>query len=247
LSTEILVAGVAVAFFAAACYSVTGFGFALVLTPIMAIVWDVKPVVVTGVILSTAGLIPLLLDARGHVPIGRVSTMFVASLGGIPLGVFLLERLDADAIQVMVALTVMIAGVLLYLAPHLSAGRDSMRGRAVAGFLGGALGSSTSMGGPPVVVYLLGREPDIHTFRATLIAYFLPGNILTLVAFALVGQVTGDVLLLSGAALPAVGAGIAFGIWLRRHVQAERFRTLVLGVLVATSAVVLISTAGGLG
>jgi uncharacterized membrane protein YfcA len=247
LSAEILVAGIAIAFVAAACYSVTGFGFALVLTPILAIIWDVKPTIVASEILSTAGLIPLLLEARGHVPVGRVSVLFLASLAGIPIGVFLLERLDPNAIQIMVALTVIVASVLLYLSPNAAGGRDSTLGRLTAGFLGGALGSSTSMGGPPVVLYLLGRERDTAAFRATLIAFFLPGNIITLIAFALVGQVTKDVLVLSASALPAVALGLAFGIWLRPHVPAERFRMLVVAVLILSSFVVLSSTIRELG
>ncbi len=247
MSTEVLIAGVAIAFVAAACYSVTGFGFALVLTPILAVIWDVKPTVVTSEFLSTAGLIPLLLEARGHVPVKRVSVLFLASLAGIPAGVFLLERLNADAIQVMVAVMVVVASVLLYLSPEAAGARDTTLGRSIAGFLGGALGSATSMGGPPVVLYLLGRERDAAVFRATLIAFFLPGNLITLVAFALVGQITNDVLVMSGAALPAVALGLAFGVWLRRHVQAERFRTLVVAVLLASSVVVLTTAAGGLG
>ncbi len=245
MSSDVIVAGVVIAFIAAACYSVTGFGFALVLTPILAVIWDVKPTVVTSEILSTAGLIPLLLDARGHVPVGRVSVLFLASVAGIPVGVFLLERLSGDAIRVMVAVTVIVASVLLYLSPNLAGGRDSALGRLVAGFFGGAIGSSTSMGGPPVVLYLLSCERDATSFRATLIAFFLPGNVITIVAFALVGQVTGDVLYMSAAALPAVALGLAFGVWLRRHVQAERFRTLVVAVLVASSAVVLVTTFAG--
>ena len=103
------------------------------------------------------------------------------------------------------------------------------------------------MGGPPIALYLLGREPDAASFRATLLAFFLPGNVLTIVAFAIVGQITRDVLLLSAAALPAVALGIAFGALIRRRLEPERFRTLVVGVLVLTSLAVLLSASGALG
>jgi len=98
------------------------------------------------------------------------------------------------------------------------------------------------MGGPPIVLYLLGREREIAPFRATLLEFFLPGSVLQIAILAGVGRITGDVLLLVAAALPAVGVGLLAGAWLRRRVEAERFRAIVVAVLVLTSAGVLIST-----
>ena len=91
------------------------------------------------------------------------------------------------------------------------------------------------MGGPPVVLYLLGRETEIDRYRATLLAYFLPAGVLAVAAFVIVGRVDTDVLIITAAAVPAVVAGILTGGWLRTHLNPERFRRIVLGVLVVTS------------
>ena len=227
--------------------SVTGFGFALVMTPLLALIWDVKPTIASSVLLSTVALLPLLIEVRGNASMSRVSVLLVGSLAGIPPGVFLLERLDAGALQVMVAATVIVASALLYFSPNLAGGEDTVRGRLMAGFVSGSIGSSTSLSGPPIVLYLLGRESDVAAFRATLLLFFLPGNVVTILAFALVGQITGDVLLLSVAALPAIALGLMFGAWLRSHVQPERFRAVVVAVLIVTSLAVLASAAGDFG
>jgi uncharacterized membrane protein YfcA len=247
LSAETLAAAIGIAFLAAACMSVTGFGFALVMTPLLALIWDVKPTIASSVLLSTVALLPLLIEVRGNASMSRVSVLLVGSLAGIPPGVFLLERLDAGALQVMVAATVIVASALLYLSPNLAGGEDTVRSRLMAGFVSGSIGSSTSLSGPPIVLYLLGRESDVAAFRATLLLFFLPGNVVTILAFALVGQITGDVLLLSVAALPAIAFGLMFGAWLRRHVQPERFRAVVVAVLIVTSLAVLASAAGAFG
>jgi uncharacterized protein len=241
MTAEVIIAAVFIAFLAAACYSVTGFGFALVATPLLAIAWDVKSAVVVGVMLSTAGLIPLVIEARIHVELTRVSWLILGALPGIPIGVLILERLDPDALSVMIATTIIAASLLLYFAPRLGGEDDTTPGRLTAGFLSGALGSSTSMGGPPVVLYLLNRERTVASFRGTLLGYFLPGNLITLGAFAAVGRITGDVLVVSGAALPAVALGIAAGIGLRNLVQPERFRALVVALLIVTALSVLVS------
>ena len=247
MSTEVLAAAIAIAFLAAMCMAVTGFGFALVMTPLLALIWDVKPTIASSVLLSTVALLPLLIEVRGNASMSRVSVLLVGSLAGIPPGVFLLERLDAGALQVMVAATVIVASALLYFSPNLAGGEDTVRGRLMAGFVSGSIGSSTSLSGPPIVLYLLGRESDVAAFRATLLLFFLPGNVVTILAFALVGQITGDVLVLSVAALPAIALGLMFGAWLRSHVQPERFRAVVVAVLIVTSLAVLASAVGAFG
>jgi hypothetical protein len=154
--------------------------------------------------------------------------------------VAILERLNADALQVLVASTVIIAALLLYFRPATGA-VDSGSRQLATGFVSGVVGGSTSMGGPPIVLYLLGREREVPAFRATLLAFFLPGSILQIALFAGVGRITDDVLLLVAAALPAVVAGLFAGGWLRGHVRPERFHAVVVAVLIATSAGVLVS------
>jgi uncharacterized protein len=241
LTAEILVAGVAIAFLAAACYAVTGFGFALVMTPLLAITWDVKSAVATSVVLSTVALLPLLVGVRAHVPMSRVMVLVIGSFAGIPLGVVILQALNADALQALVASTVIIAALLLYFRPTAAGGADSGSRQLATGFVSGVVGGSTSMGGPPIVLYLIGREPDVAAFRATLLAFFLPGSVLQIALLAGVGRITGDVLLLVGSAMPAVVAGLFAGAWLRRRVRPERFHALVVAVLIVTSAGVLAS------
>jgi len=232
----------AIAFLAAACYAVTGFGFALVMTPLLAVAWDVKSAVVTSVVLSTVALLPLLVEARAHVPVQRAFVLVLGSFAGIPLGVVVLQELESDALQVLVAATVIVAALLLYFRPVVEPGPDTRTTQLATGFVSGVVGGSTSMGGPPIVLYLLGREREIAPFRATLLEFFLPGSVLQIAILAGVGRITGDVLLLVAAALPAVGVGLLAGAWLRRRVEAERFRAIVVAVLVLTSAGVLIST-----
>jgi len=243
MSPELIVAGVAIAFLAATCQSVTGFGFALTMTPLLALAWDIKPTIATSILLGVLILFPLLAEVRGSVSVGRVSGMMVGFAFGVIPGLILLERLDEEALRVMVAATVILASISLYFSPRIASGEDSIPMRLVAGALSGAIGTSTSLGGPPVVLYLLGRERDIASFRATIMVFFLPAGALTLLAFILIGQVTRDVLVMSAAALPAMALGIVFGGWLRRRLDPERFRAIVLAVLVVTSVAVLVGSA----
>jgi hypothetical protein len=97
------------------------------------------------------------------------------------------------------------------------------------------------MGGPPVVLYLIGREKEIDRYRATIQAYFLPSGLVTVLAFVIVGRIDGDVLLTFAAAAPAVLAGVFLGSWLRGYFNVEWFRRVVVGVLVLTSISVIVA------
>ena len=247
MSTEIIVAGIAIALLASTCQSVTGFGFAPVMTPLLALVWDVRLAVATSMILGTVNLVLLLAEVRGRVSVARVLWLLAGFVAGVPAGVVMLERLDVDTLKAMVATTVILASVLLYVSPGFGGGEDTRTGRLIAGALSGSIGSSTSLSAPPVVLYLVGRRLDMASFRATTLVFFLPSNMVIILALAFVGRITGDVLLLSAAALPALALGVAAGAWLRRHVEPERFRAVVLAVLLVTSGAVLASAAGAFG
>lgn len=79
---------------------------------------------------------------------------------------------------------------------------------------------------------MLGRELDIHRFRATLQAYFLPISCFTLALFVVVGRIDEDVLIAGAVASPAIAGGVLVGAWLRNHIEADLFRRLVVGLLV---------------
>ena len=89
------------------------------------------------------------------------------------------------------------------------------------------------------MLYLVGRVREISAFRATILAYFVPSSVIIIVSYAIVGQVTRDVLLMVAVAVPAVLIGNPVGGWLRGHLDPERFRIVVLAVLVGASMSVI--------
>ncbi len=247
MTSETLAAGIGIAFLAAACQSVTGFGFALVMTPLLTIAWEPKLAVATSLILSPISVSMMLPEVHARIPLSRVSMLFLGFVLGMPLGVFLLDSLDADSLRVFISVMVIGAAVVLFFAPTITGAGDGFLLRLVVGAVSGAVGSSTSMGGPPVVLYLLGRERDVEAFRATTLALFLPTSLLAFAAAAVVGVVTTDVLLLAAACIPSVVLGLLLGRAMRRRVREERFRPLVVAVLLVTSASVFLSAVGAFG
>lgn len=247
MDTQTVALGVVIAFAAAATQSVTGFGFAMILAPLLAVAWAVKPAVATTATLSLLVNILVLAQVRGHVVHRRLPGLYAGYLAGAGPGLLILEKVSGDVLEVIVGGVVLAATVLLYIQPEIDASEDTLPVRVAAGALSGAAGTATSIGGPPVVLYMIGREADLQRFRATLLAYFLPASVVTLLLLAAVGRVNGDVLVMSGASVPAVLVGVAIGAWLRAHIQGEVFRRLVMGLLVVMSVLLIAFTLLGIG
>jgi uncharacterized membrane protein YfcA len=246
LTSAALVAAIVITCGAALCQSLTGFGFALVMVPLLSLAWDVKPAVVTSTVLGTFALLPLLLEVRRHVRLRAAAALLTGSLAGVPAGILLLDWIDPEALKIMVGVTVVAASLLIYRVREVRTTRAGVMPAVAAGAVSGVLRASTSMGGPPAVLYLLGAERDVEAFRSTLLAFFLPSSLVTIAGLAAVGRVTPDVLRTSAIVLPALVVGLAAGAWLRYRVREELFRLLVLLLLILTSVGVIISASLGL-
>jgi uncharacterized membrane protein YfcA len=241
LTGTVLAAASVITCGAAVCQSLTGFGFALVMLPLLSLVWDVKSAVVTTSVLSTISLLPLAIQARRHVRMATTIPMLAGSLLGTPVGLWILEWIDAEALKIFVGVVVICASVVAYRVRQVKATRPRPAPAAAAGVMSGVLGGSTSMGGPPAIFYVMGTEPNVELFRGTLISFFLLAGLYRVGGFVVVGRVTMDVARISAITLPAMALGLLGGVWLRPRVREETFRLLVLLILILTSVAVIIS------
>lgn len=246
MTDEVLAAAIVITCGAAVCQSLTGFGFALVMLPLLSLVWDVKSAVVTTSVLSTISLLPLALQARRHARLPTTLAMVAGSLVGTPVGLWILEWIDPQALKIFVGVVVIGASIIAYRVRQVKATRPRAVPAAAAGVMSGVLGGSTSMGGPPAIFYVMGTEPDVEVFRGTLISFFLLSGLYRVGGFAVVGRVSMDVARISAITLPAMALGLLAGVWLRPHVREETFRLLVLLILILTSVAVIISASRNL-
>ena len=77
-------------------------------------------------------------------------------------------------------------------------------------------------------------------FRATLATVFTSGSALSLLLFWSQGLVTADALRVAAAGLPGLLVGILVGELAFRRVDHERFRAIVLTLLVASGVLALV-------
>jgi uncharacterized membrane protein YfcA len=210
--------------------AVSGFGFSLVSIPILALVVPVKAAIVGGAML---GLVQSgLVVARDHRHVERRSAavLVMAALAGMPIGVLVITRVREEPLQVLIAVTVLAFTGLLWRRVRLPT--DSLPAEVGVGFTSGMLSTSTGMSGPPLVIALQARGVPPSAFRATLAAVFVSGSAISLLLFWSKGLVTADALRVAAAGLPGLLVGILVGELAFRRVDHERFRAIVLVLLV---------------
>ncbi len=228
-----LVLVIAVTALASFAQGVTGFGFALIAVPFLVLVVDVREAVVLSTLLGLVNVALLATRVWRATPWGTVAWLLAGSIAGMPFGLAVLVFTPEEGLRLTVsAVTV---GMAVALASGLRIPFSGPLSELAVGVVSGVLRTSTSMSGPPVVIYLQGRGQPPDAFRAAMTMFFLVGGIISIGAFATARVVTWHALVLAGAALPAVYLANAAGDRLAQRFDAETFRRLVLALLVATA------------
>ncbi len=225
-------AGVAGALLVSAVVQLTaGFGFSLVGMPLMVLFTDTRT---ASMIAGTLSLVTSGFQAwhgRAEIKWHSAGRLCAASAIGMPFGLLVFEVASERGLRLLLGVATLGMVVLLWRGFDLSG-----RGHGadwVAGTAAGMLTTSLSTNGPPLVLVLQARQLSPGAFRATITTVFTLTGAAGLVARGALGGYTGPVLAGLAASPVPVAAGMLAGFRLRRHVDGERFRAVVLVLLVA--------------
>lgn len=234
----LLVAGTAVLVGAAVQGSV-GLGLGLLAAPAFALA---DPTLVPGTILLTTSVLPVLtsLRERADVDWRGIGFALIGRVPGTAVGVYVVATQPPSTTAVVVAVVVLGAVGLSVTSWE---ARPTPRALVTAGVISGVGGTATSVGGPPVA--LLYQRSSGAVLRGTMGMYFLIGNVSSLLALALAGEVAGRDVTRAALLLPFLLAGFLLSGPLRRHVDGARLRSAVLVVSASSAVLLLVRTLAG--
>ena len=220
-----------IVFLAITVQSASGFGLALVSMPLLVGLIGVQtatPLVALVAITAEVFLLRRYWHALNFTAVKRLS---LASIIGIPLGLFILREVDGAIVTIV--LGVIVTGYALYalFSPRLPQLRQSAWAYGF-GFLGGVLSGAYNTSGPPVIIYGTCRQWEPTTFKGNLQAYFLLNSSFTLTAHIISGNFTAVVWQNYLWTLPAIGLGLLSGKLLDGRLNPDQFRKIVLILLV---------------
>jgi uncharacterized membrane protein YfcA len=218
--------------------AVTGFGFALVAVPLLAVAIDPHRAVVTEGLVSLGATVFAVVRERAHVRWRDSGWLLGCALAGLPLGLLILRGTPDRVLTALIAVCVLGCTLLVWRRAKLP--QHSVVTVGAVGVLVGTLSTATGTNGPPLVAAFQAMGYDRHTFRATLAAVFAGTGVLSVAGFFAVGLVDARVTRLALVSLPAVAIGWLLGDRVFARIGATGFRTVVLVALLVTSAVTLI-------
>ncbi|MDX6690751.1 MAG: uncharacterized protein QOG15_2208 [Solirubrobacteraceae bacterium] len=232
----------AAVFLGASLQSATGFGFALIAAPVLFAAFGPREAVTASVLVGIeVSALTLVTERRmPRVLTGEALALVAWSLPGLALGALALRELPDRLLSVLVAVGVL-GGLVLRVRARRARRTSRLRwwSRPAAGIGSGALSTSTSLSGPPLILYLLARGVTAGQMRDTLAAVFVALSVLSVPALLATG--TFDVPPAPAALFAAGAAGQLLGRRIFAHLAGERYENVVLAVL-AVAALVALAT-----
>ncbi|MEM1130972.1 MAG: sulfite exporter TauE/SafE family protein [Pseudomonadota bacterium] len=171
----------------------------------------------------------------------RLARFLIPGLVGIPIGLQILERIDATTLKLMVAAFLLVYGVYFTVRRALPAleGDRPVTDMGV-GFAGGILGAVAGLSGALPTMWLSLRAWAKEKTRAVLQPYNVVILGLSAVALAFAGAYTWDVVIAMAVAFPATMLAAQGGIWLFARLSDTQFRRLLIALMLISGVVILV-------
>ena len=216
----------------------TGFGFGLAAVPLLSLALppaQTVPLVVTLQVL--VGLFGLR-AAVGDCDWRAVRALVPGLVIGVPIGLLVLTSMPANPVRLAIGVIIAFSVWLIWRGVRLP--RDpSLRVGFGVGLGSGIINGLASVGGPPVVVYLLAIGHGAARMRATSMVYFMLAGCVSFVPMAARGMITREVLIWSAASLPVLLAGSRAGSWAFSRSKPRQHRMVALVALSLLAALLV--------
>ena len=220
-----------------------GFGFALVLAPVLLLILNPAAVVVINLLLTLLSNIVVIVHSHARIEYKRVLPIALSSLLGIPLGVWIISVVAASTLKIFVG-TIIISFAVLVASGFRITFTGERLSSGLAGFFSGMLSTSTSLGGPPVVLFMQNQRWPKEIIHPSLAGYFMFLGLFSLGALSLSGKVHAETIITAASLAPALLAGTGLGMVVFQRVNARFFRALSVAIVICAGLLGIISGLG---
>ncbi len=153
----------------------------------------------------------------------------------------MLKIISNEALKIGIGLTLIIIAIAMARDFRINITQPRLA-KTVVGIISGFLSTTTSLSGPPIVIYYLNEQTEKETVRANLTRYFILSNASSLVISYFFGTLNLAVLSNNTLlALPAIPLGIWLGEKLFCKFNADNFKKLALAVISASALISIMS------
>lgn len=148
----------------------TGFGFSIMATPFLLLLFLPQEAIQINIILSLIISISLIWKIRKEIDFLIVKRFMIGSIVGVPFGITIFISMNITVFKIGVSILLLVLTLLLILNFRVKPTR--IRDFVVGG-LSGLLTTSIGMPGPPLLLYFTGTDTEKGKLRATTLAFYL--------------------------------------------------------------------------
>ncbi|SHK35822.1 sulfite exporter TauE/SafE family protein [Desulforamulus aeronauticus] len=259
---EWILAGLIV-FVASMSQAAIGFGFAVVATPFLLLVFNSRDVIQMSIMLSFLIAVILTPKIKDEINDDMLKRLIIGSLLGIPVGLFFFAYVSLSVLKLTVSI-VILALTFFLISRWYTAKGDSFavgeepapfsssfkkwlqepeqRNEILVGLCAGTLTTSVGMPGVPLALYFAMNNTPKGTVRSTTLAFFIFVYILSMVIQALTVKISWPVVIASSYLIPAAIAGVYLGHILFDKIDQKMFQIITNGILVITGFYMLLKS-----
>jgi uncharacterized protein len=244
LTTFAAVAICAIAFVSGTARGFSGFGSALIFMPLASSMAAPKLVAALLLIIDLVAAAPLLPNAWKQADRKATAVIVAGALIGVPIGTYLLTRLDPVTTRWIISGFVATLLALL-LSGWRYRGKEHASIAVGIGSLSGFCSGLAQTGGPPIVGYWLGRPIPSVIARANILLFFGASDFFSAVAYAVSGLINADAIKFAFVVGPVYALGVWFGASLFGRASETVFRAICY-VLIAAAVIIGLPALDGL-
>ncbi|MFC1931348.1 sulfite exporter TauE/SafE family protein [Chloroflexota bacterium] len=221
----------------------SGFGFALILAPLLLIIMDPVTVIVITLFLGFFSNVFIVIRSVKSIDLRRIFPMSISGLLGIPIGAWIISIIAQSVLKITIGTVIIAFAVSLAFRVSKKIRRERIGG-SIAGFLSGIFMTSTSLGGPPVILFMHGQGWPKQVIHPSLAAYFLWIGTFSLIALGVSNQMHTGTLIAAASLLPAVIIGVVIGMRIFYRTNQDLFRKVTLAIVIIAGVLAILSGAG---
>lgn len=230
---------VLIVFAASLLQTSTGYGFSIVATPFLLLIYTAHSAIQMNIILSLCLSVVMIFKIRNEIDRHLLIRLIKGSIIGLMPGIFVYLFLDIQSLKLVVGGLILTLTALLILKITLQ--QTNFRDHLTGG-VSGLLTTSVGIPGPPLLLYFSGVGTKKEVLRGTTLAYYLFIYFVSLVMQVSLGGTSKAIWLSSLAAIPSLIVGILLGQLLFKSISPKVFRLITYIILLFTGGYLLLAT-----
>ncbi|RJX37160.1 sulfite exporter TauE/SafE family protein [Paenibacillus pinisoli] len=217
----------------------TGFGFSIMATPFLLLLYQPQEAIQINIILSLVISASLIVRIRRDIDITLLKRFTLGSIAGVPLGLLILLSVDIGTFTLGISILLLALTALLVFNFKVKAtgSRDYM-----VGGISGLLTTSIGMPGPPLLLYFTGTDAEKGKIRATTLAFYLFIYFVSLLTQIIFAGTNNRIWTASLYAIPVVFLGLLLGQLLFNKLNQRIFRVITYILLSGTGLYLLVDS-----